>query len=355
MGRGGTGVHQGFKEESCKVLKLENSLEVVVFLRSTNILLFIVLGSLFVTVAWGQSDTPYTNPPVTYDYSGDSDSTSDSVVNFTPEDEAVYIKVIMFHSSGSETHRIEIWDPSGELEFYEDFGVGDASGWGGSFGDYQIESRMPIKDSPAADMPGTWDVIVYFQTGSGVAGPDSYTIKHKKLEFYISQRDLGRREIFVDRASYDPVYSPGEVVNVNVELSWVFDTATDANAQIIDTRSGAVVKEKADTLSGEGSKTVSFSFSAPEEHGSYTYVVEVPYLLNGEWYLDPEADYSVQFTVEESGDEDVGNTGRDETDSGDGVGDGGVGDIIQQIPGYPVASILTALALVYSVRCRSDL
>lgn len=318
-------------------------------MRFRNILVFIVLCSLLVPcVSAQETDEPYSNPPVTYDYSGVSDSTADSVVNFTPEDEAVYIKVIMFHSNGSETHRIEVWNPAGELYLFENFGVGDASGWSGDFGDYPIESRMPIKGTDAANMPGWWDVIVYFQTGAGIAGPDSYTIKHKKLEFHINIRELGRREISVTEVSYEPEYAPGETVNVDVKLDWIFDTPTDARPQILDTRSGAVVEEKMDTLSGEGSKTIGFSFSAPEEPGSYAYVVEVPYMLNGEWYLDPEADYSVQFTVE------AADTGEGETGEGDTGGDSG-GGLPFEISGFPVASIVAALGVVYSVRRRDDL
>ena len=92
-----------------------------------SIFLALMILSLVVTSVGAQeTDEPYINPPVTYDYSGDSDSSTDSVVNFTPDDKAVYIKVIMFHSAGTETHRIEVYNPAGELYFYEDFGVGSA-------------------------------------------------------------------------------------------------------------------------------------------------------------------------------------------------------------------------------------
>ena len=314
---------------------------------SRYFLLLLVSASLFIPGGYAQTDYPYINPPVPYDYSGDSDQTNDSVYLFTPDSEAVYIKVIGFNPPGTETHRIEIWNPTGELYFSEDFGA-STGGWTGYFGDYQIESRMPIKNTDAADMNGRWDVIVYLQTGSGIAGPESYSDKRVAIDsFYISIRELGRREILVDAVTFDQVVATGEAVNVDVKLDWIFDTATDAKPSIIDAQSGAVVEEKGDTLSGDGSKTISFSFAAPMEAGTYDYVVEVPYMLNGEWYLDPQADYSFQITVEETETGDI-DTGDDDTSEGDT--DGGETGFIEQleqlgIPGFPSLAVLLGLAI----------
>ena len=83
------------------------------------------------------------------------------------------------------------------------------------------------------------------------------------------------------------------------------------------------------------------------EAGTYDYVVEVPYMLNGEWYLDPLADYSLQITVEETETGDI-DTGDDDT--GEGETDGGETGIIEQlerlgIPGFPSLAVLLGLAI----------
>ena len=86
-------------------------------------LVVIVVFSIFTQGIYAQTDVPYINPPVIYDYSGDSDSSNDATTQFTPDSEALYIKVIGFNPSGTETHRIEVWNPAGELYFSENFGM----------------------------------------------------------------------------------------------------------------------------------------------------------------------------------------------------------------------------------------
>ncbi|MCW3988777.1 MAG: hypothetical protein NWE88_01730 [Candidatus Bathyarchaeota archaeon] len=262
-----------------------------------SILLTLMFFSLVVSCVGAQvTDEPYVNPPVTYDYSGDSDSSTDSVVNFSPDDEAIYIKVIMFNPTGTETHRIEVYNPAGELYFYEDFGAESSSGWSGDFGDYQIESRVPIKDTPAADMPGLWDIVVYFQVGESLAGPESYTIKHLH-EFHIAIRELGRREIWIEDITYDEEVAPGALASVDLKVGWIFDSTTSIKPGIYNPETGVYEDQTEDTVGSEASKTYSLEFDAPTDPGTYTYQAEVPYRLNDEWVMGDDAQTSFEITV----------------------------------------------------------
>ena len=137
---------------------------------SRYFLVALLVSSLFAYVAYAQTDVPYINPPVTYDYSGDSDSTSDAVTQFTPDSEAIYIKVIGFNPSGTETHLIEVWSPAGELYFSEGFGAG-GSGWSGDWGDYMIESRPEMKFLLDADRGLHYEAVAITSSpDSGVVG-----------------------------------------------------------------------------------------------------------------------------------------------------------------------------------------
>ena len=312
-------------------------------------LLVLVALSLFTPVGYAQTDVPYINPPVIYDYTGDSDSTSDAVTEFTPDSEALYIKVIGFNPSGTETHLIEVWSPAGELYFSEGFGAG-GSGWSGDFGDYMIETRMPIKNTDAADMNGWWDVIVYFQTGAGIAGPDSYSDKRVSVDaFFISIRELGRREIWVDEVIFDEEVAPGETVNVDVNVGWIFDATTDIIQRIYNNAEGVYEVEVSDTVGSEASKTYSLELTAPMTPGDYDYAVEVPYLLNGEWFLADGASSSFIVTVV-SENETGGEVGGD-------PGEGDIEDIIRNvgIPGFPPLALylgLSAIALILNTKPR---
>lgn len=149
-----------------------------------------------------------------------------------------------------------------------------------------------------ADMNGWWDVIVYFQTGEAIAGPDSYSDKRVSVDaFFISIRELGRREIWINEVTFEEAVAPGETVNVDVNVGWIFDATTDIILGIKDIQEGVYMVEITDTLGSEASKTYSLELNAPMTPGDYGYIVEAPYLLHGEWFLADGASSSFQVTV----------------------------------------------------------
>ena len=309
-------------------------------------LVVIVVFSIFTQGIYAQTDVPYINPPVIYDYSGDSDSSNDATTQFTPDSEALYIKVIGFNPSGTETHRIEVWNPAGELYFSENFGAG-GSGWSGDFGDYQIESRMPIKDTDTSEMNGWWDVTVYFQTGTGIAGPDSYSDRRISIDaFFISIKELGSREIWINEVTYNETVTPGETVNVDVNVGWIFDSTTGISPGIFNYQEGVYEVDVYDTVGGEASKTYSLEFTAPTTPGTYEYDADVPYYLNDECFYPDESLFLFQITVaaEDAPRSDV----EEET------GQENIEDIISKtgIPGFPLVTLYLGLATMALVLNR---
>ena len=111
-------------------------------------------------------------------------------------------------------------------------------------------------------MPGIWDIVVYFQVGESLAGPDSYTIKHLN-EFHMDIRELGLREIWIEDITYEEEAEPGAPVSVDLKVGWIFDSTTHIRPGISNPETGVTMDEKEDTVGSEASKAYSLEFIAP--------------------------------------------------------------------------------------------
>ncbi len=104
-----------------------------------------------------------------------------------------------------------------------------------------------------------------------------------------------------DALTFPETASTGEVVTVELVVSYDFDTTFLLSPGVFDPVGEEYITEEFVEVTGTGTEEMSLSFNAPSVEGEYVFIVDMYYQNGTDWYSTGQEDYYITLTVGQSG------------------------------------------------------